>query len=598
MGKELCSIKVSAIFDAVHYEVPIYQRNYAWQASQINQLIDDINSSEDNYFLGTLIVNQRDNALYEVIDGQQRLTTLYLLERYLQMPLDRNALQFEARDKSNRTLAVVGTEFDTLAEELQSTEILDGYKNIEAYFKMSSPAIDRDTFIKKLDKVLLVRVQVPHDIDLNHYFEIMNTRGEQLELHEIVKANLIAQIKAPTEKRIANAIWEHCASMMTYVQMNFSINVRRKIFTKNWGSLAKGITNFDALVPWFTVSAKTEPSMTLADILKKRPRVSVASQPETPENERFESVLSFPNFLLQVNAALNPNNNENSDDASLDDRNLLVSLKHTWQDEVTAKAFIFNLLKARVLFDKYVLKREYVRDYKETGKWSLQRLERYRDSNGDKPVYHATFDEGDGDVKNKKIRTLQSALRITYTSPKTMHWITLILKKGLAGEITDILNVLETYARIKVAESNYKLASGFQFERIVFSYLDYLLYRDGYSYGGHEMIKPLADDWQFQFRNSIEHFFPQHPTELIEWQDDDLNGFGNLALITVSGNSVFSNIDPVGKVSTNPTIVEQSLKLKIMKAMLEQNGNMWTPKLSYRHQEEMFRILEQATSTD
>ncbi len=35
----------------------------------------------------------------------------------------------------------------------------------------------------------LIRVQVPAKIDLNHYFEIMNTRGEQLELHEIAKAN-------------------------------------------------------------------------------------------------------------------------------------------------------------------------------------------------------------------------------------------------------------------------------------------------------------------------------------------------------------------------------------------------------------------------
>lgn len=65
----------------------------------------------------------------------------------------------------------------------------------------------------------------------------------------------------------------------------------------------------------------------------------------------------------------------------------------------------------------------------------------------------------------------------------------------------------------------------------MFSYLDYLLYRDGYSYNGIEIVKPLADDWQFQFRSSIEHFYPQNPLELEKWQAEDLNCFGNLALI-------------------------------------------------------------------
>ena len=82
MDKNLKMIPVSRIFSNVHYEVPIYQRNYAWETDQIEQLIEDINSSKDDYFLGNLIVNQKENNVYEVIDGQQRLTTLYLLERY------------------------------------------------------------------------------------------------------------------------------------------------------------------------------------------------------------------------------------------------------------------------------------------------------------------------------------------------------------------------------------------------------------------------------------------------------------------------------------------------------------------------------------
>lgn len=73
MSEDLKIIPVSNIFNNINYLVPIYQRNYAWGEIQIEQLIEDIESSIDNsdknYFLGNLIVNQRDNNIYEVIDG-------------------------------------------------------------------------------------------------------------------------------------------------------------------------------------------------------------------------------------------------------------------------------------------------------------------------------------------------------------------------------------------------------------------------------------------------------------------------------------------------------------------------------------------------
>ncbi|MCK1202965.1 DUF262 domain-containing protein, partial [Streptococcus uberis] len=156
----------------------------------------------------------------------------------------------------------------------------------------------------------------------------------------------------------------------------------------------------------------------------------------------------------------------------VDDKNFLTNLENNWADELSAKHFLFMLLKARVLFDKFVLKREFARDYKETGKWSLQRLEKYHDARTDKPKYIGTFG-GDEDNKNRQIRTLQSALRITYTSPKTMHWISLVLSSYFYDENADVLEILENYSRLKVDATGYETASGFGFERIVFSYLDY-----------------------------------------------------------------------------------------------------------------------------
>lgn len=588
MDNHLKMIPVSKIFSDVHYEVPIYQRNYAWDSDQIEQLIEDIRSTKNDYFLGNLIVNQKENNVYEVIDGQQRLTTLFLLERYLGIAFANDALRFEARDKANRTLATLPNT-NQLTDELQSSEIKEGYKIIDDYFEKTGLKAEKEKIIKRLEKVNLIRVQVPAKIDLNHYFEIMNTRGEQLELHEIAKANILAKISSPEAKKIASDIWEYCSNMDSYIQMNYPKDKRDQIFSKDWSSLSEQIVDFDSLIGCYQNETVNEEIFTLEEILsgKGLPKNQSVSNDNT-ENERFESIISFPNFLLQVNEAISKSNAD--DDSSLDDKNFLTNLLNNWADELSAKHFLFMMLKARVLFDKFVLKREYARDHKEIGKWSLQKLEKYRDANGDKPKYIGTFG-GDEDNRNRQIRTLQSALRITYTSPKTMHWISLVLSSYFNDENADVLEILENYAQSKVDATGYKDASGFGFERIVFTYLDYLIYRDGYSYNGQEIIRPLSSDWQFQFRSSIEHFYPQHPTELSPWADADLNCFGNLALITVSGNSTFNNATPVGKASTNPGIIAQSLKLKIMAEMMRQNNNIWDQKLAHIHQNEMFNIL-------
>ncbi|MDT2726254.1 DUF262 domain-containing protein [Lactococcus formosensis] len=587
MDNSLKMIPVSKIFSNVCYEVPIYQRNYAWEADQIEQLIEDIKSSRDDYFLGNLIVNQKDNSVYEVIDGQQRLTTLYLLERYLGIPFDKDALRFEAREKSNRTLSVL-PDIHQLTNELQSTEIKSGFKIIDDYFEKMGLKNNQESFVKRLNKVNLIRVQVPAKIDLNHYFEIMNTRGEQLELHEIAKANILSKIESKEDKLIANDIWEYCSNMDIYIQMNYPKEKREKIFNSDWSDLSAKTVNFDALKSYYHDTVEEEENLSLRDILqgKGRSRVSNKTVVES-ENKRFESIISFPNFLLQVNKVLTQLNID--DDSSLDDKNFLENLKKNWYDEESAKYFIFMMLKARVVFDKFILKREYASDYKETGKWSLQELKKRAEGEG--ATYVSTFGN-DGDKRNKQVRTLQSALRITYTAPKTMHLISLVLSNYLNDAGADILELLEEYGQSKVDASGYALTTGFGFERIVFSYLDYLLYRDGYSYNEKEVVTPLADDWHFQFRSSIEHFYPQHPTELKVWNDEDLNCFGNLALITVSGNSTFNNAMPVGKATTNPGIIEQSLKLKIMAEMMRQNDNNWNQELAHKHQNEMFKVLE------
>lgn len=385
-------------------------------------------------------------------------------------------------------------------------------------------------------------------------------------------------------------IWDACADMNSYVQMNFNTTVRNALFSGDWSSF--NADDFNDLVSKININEKDTDKKSLLDIIKENKIKSKQINTDDDENERFESAIDFPNFLLQVNAVIQRNNDEKE---SLSDKNFLDKFKWINSKENTEK-FLFNLLKLRVLFDKYIIKREYAKTYKETGKWSLQKLEKYTYENKNKysPKYKATYsttdnvDEDSDD--NKRLRTLQSCLRVTYTSPRTMYWITETLIELNKNENTDLIGLLERYCVKKLNGSDYKNQSGFRFERIVFTYLDYLLYRDGYK------SKKINENFQFQFRNSIEHFQPQNPIdESKKWENDGeqdiLNSFGNLALITVSGNSKFSNLDPISKIKSYPSIIKQSLKLQVMANMIV-NGE-WTMELAKEHQKEMFEILDE-----
>ncbi len=64
--------------------VPAYQRGYRWGEQEVRQLLDDIRESNGaTYYLQPVVVKRRDDGSWELVDGQQRLTTLYLIFQYL-----------------------------------------------------------------------------------------------------------------------------------------------------------------------------------------------------------------------------------------------------------------------------------------------------------------------------------------------------------------------------------------------------------------------------------------------------------------------------------------------------------------------------------
>ena len=138
----------------VHYVIPRYQRAYAWEDKEIEQLIDDICDFDlsRNYYIGSLIVSKvKDKPeTYEVVDGQQRLTTIYLLLQYLvyTKALDGKigqTLSFACRTNSDYTLSniqkILKGDIDSNNKESIESSIFNGINVIRDKFEISTEKV-------------------------------------------------------------------------------------------------------------------------------------------------------------------------------------------------------------------------------------------------------------------------------------------------------------------------------------------------------------------------------------------------------------------------------------------------------------------------
>ena len=130
--------------------------------------------------------------------------------------------------------------------------IENAFNEIKKYFKInpkservSQECIDKIiSFNERLQKVRILRVEVPEGTNLNRYYERMNTRSEQLEQSDILKSKLMGQIEAKEGREFFSKIWNACADMNHYVQMGFDPGLRADIFgntgNRRWKLLSNG----------------------------------------------------------------------------------------------------------------------------------------------------------------------------------------------------------------------------------------------------------------------------------------------------------------------------------------------------------------------
>lgn len=251
------------------YRIPEYQRPYVWGADQVIELLDDVyrarqSNPESQYFLGSMVLKKSDQQYgatkyeeYDLLDGQQRLTTLLLIIAVVRdltpesnvVLLDtcrqaifqranpynniheRSRIVFDIKDKvrdfvDDYIKTDAGTQkIDAIKRLSQKSDEGMSIRNmanailiIQGFFQNGTSLDEFFTFLQT--KVLMIYVATEELEDAFHLFTVMNNRGIKLRNSDILKAENLAKVADATARTKYAKTWE---SIEEYFAEDFDI---------------------------------------------------------------------------------------------------------------------------------------------------------------------------------------------------------------------------------------------------------------------------------------------------------------------------------------------------------------------------------------
>ena len=652
---------------SILYKIPIYQRNYAWEREEIYALIKDVHDSLEKpvYYIGTLVTYKRDENIFEVIDGQQRLTTIYIILKALGIETISNTLTYSARKVSAATIENMpnfGDENDhgilngfQYAKESLSSIVGDKKADIDAF---------KDYF---LNNVHVIHYRVPKDVDLNHYFEVMNSRGEQLEKHEIVKAKLSEQLigdDVAMEK--FSRIWEACSDMSFYIQQK--LPGMTSVFGKTMESF--DIESFDDFPTSGAGAGSSLGIKTISELLNASVR-KLESMDEDDQNDSFQPIIDFPNFLMIVLKITRMQKEKDFNPLSftLDDKELIKEFEKVKLTPKFVKDFAFNLLLAKYFLDNYVIHHTDGVDRAVENPWKLQ----YYYKKGSSAAYLKDLYEGN--KAQDEVIQLLSMFEVAFTPKQRKNYLFYCLYHlfkdwDLDNYVVFLRNLADKYFFDVYLDANklndLKQPKPNSFDETILignelnveledveRYFD-IIYPVGacniplyvFNFTDYKLWKKYADElrgkktkkgskertrffeelgcsdfeldpfYNFYFsrtRKSLEHYYPQAKAgDGKQLSSDEINCFGNFAMIGSDANSSGSNWNPIDKknryldTKSNQVSVA-SLKFRIMLQICQDNydagvinekikrpfGLEWNYEDIQEHQRKMLDIIIQ-----
>lgn len=589
------SLSVNRLLNEDTYAIPLYQRNFAWTYDEIEQLLNDVadavqenrDKNRDNYYIGTLVVN-KENNIFKIIDGQQRTTALNLIALALKHEFGFDRLKavnltFPARKKSNKNIQDLFAKKKIL--EGDENELTRGYGHARDALKkvLEERQLNPQSFVNYLfEKVIIFRSILPEDLDLNLYFERFNSRGEQLETHEILKAQMMSKFGEDQEMAQKFArIWDACAEFDKPVLRTFQIRSRPKNTDEEGERIfGKEFTNFKLESVFEKIRVKKIEQRSLLDAITQTKYESSSLVNNGADISNYTTVIDFPTFLLQVFFIM-----EGNDETTFDDKKLLKIFEIERRDREWVQQFGNLLLTMKHIFDTFIVKNVQLENETE---WQIKRgqYETYQ-----RNEIRINFQKNTFDNLNKNIILLQSMFAVTFTANRNSRWLYEILQflfnhieelnqTEFASLFKDFLEKMAVrYAEERLFTEDKTIKKYGAIPVYAFNFVDYVLWKNR-----AELEKEYKDinfdHFKFAYRRSIEHWYPQNPNGHdgeSQLPAEFLHSFGNLCITTDIQNSRFGNSYPEAKLKQwekEDIFHRQSLKLQMM-AEITSKKNRW-----------------------
>lgn len=529
----------------VRFQVPIYQRLFVWEAAQINQLLSDLYEASQigkPYHIGIITVVERD-TVWEIVDGQQRLTFLLLLAAQLRKfggdswkiflnPDSLLRIDYVGRQDDQTDLENLATKDDCRVANPHMQKFVDCFNTLA----LKTPEMKTPTFANYVYKnatFLVSRLSSNYTaFELNYFFEKLNASGRQLEPEEMVKGMFFAEHAAQW-----NALIDFSEKYKNYSENNSSGTSPQRVVD---------ILNDDKIdhIDW--------------------------NEPNRNTSYRMDrAIISIPMFLLHVLQL----NCEAS--ISLNTQRLVETFKE--HNLLDAAKFMTKMKEYRCWLDENII---HITD---------NGLEFWRD-------------DGNGVADDRQqLRQFQSMLYVS--SGDAQRWILEAYLKTIEGNSFCLKLLKDQDAQ----RHTLPLLDSMRYpaiDRYWFWKLDYILWEMVEAGKIAEKAAPYyltekeiatIKNYTFRTNRSIEHLHPQ--TSEHGWNNQDLHGFGNLAMISSSFNSTQSN-DSVGVkfARLSDTQIPQgkleSIKLLLMFKCAQGQESGWTTEAAEAHQNAMWELLQ------
>ena len=271
---------------SVQYVIPAYQRNYTWKANvEVKKLLDDIDSvlvgKQSKHFLGIMIYLQQTSGMFRiecsVIDGQQRLTTIFLLLYALkQVMLDRG-LKDDAESLENNFLINVTQKTDRyklkplVSDDVvyqrivkqEYDEIEDKHSNVYLNFKYIKNWLENklnyysiaDVF-KGISNLYIVCIPIGIDDYPQKIFESINATGAKLTASDLIRNYILMPIPSEQQDEYYNKYWRKLESLISADSKKLESFFRFFIMAKR-GTMVNKNATYAAFVEWFEAQQKS-----------------------------------------------------------------------------------------------------------------------------------------------------------------------------------------------------------------------------------------------------------------------------------------------------------------------------------------------------